>query len=43
MCIRDSNMLYSDAYGELTTMLLKAANELCADRLLMTHEGATAQ
>ena len=33
------NMLYSDAYGELTTMLLKAASDLCDDRLLMTHEG----
>ena len=33
------NMLYAEAYGELTTMLMSAAQKLCDGRLLMTHEG----
>ena len=33
------NMLYAEAYGELTTMLMSAAQNLCDGRLLMTHEG----
>ena len=33
------NMLYSSVYAQLTQQLMKAASELCDDRLLMTHEG----
>lgn len=33
------NMLYSAVYGDMTRMLLEAADELCGGRLMMTHEG----
>lgn len=33
------NMLYAEIYGQLTDMLMKAAHDICDDRLMMTHEG----
>lgn len=33
------NMLYSAVYGDMTRMLMEAADELCGGRLMMTHEG----
>ncbi|MEP1231256.1 MAG: class II histone deacetylase [Litorimonas sp.] len=33
------NMLYGEIYGKLTALLMKAADELCGGKLMMTHEG----
>ena len=32
-------MLSSECYGDMTNQLMKAAHDLCSDRLIYTHEG----